>query len=306
MVDFASLPIPVVPYTPICRPGPGIAISTLSDLRERAPLGLLAAPHRLDFHQIMLVTTGQGTYAVDSACIPCSAGTLLWTRPNQVIQSFPGDMDGELLMFTEAFPLPMHASLGLLDDVLRPSHWQLSDTELAFFQQVLTLLQAELRRSDRGTGEQVLKHLLAVVLLRVDEACRLRHEEAAAPSGETDELFVRFRQELEGSYRSTRLVEDYAARLSCSTRALSRACRAAGTSAKDVIDARVALEARRLLLHTDLSIAAIARHLGFSEVTNFGKFFVRRVNMTPGAFRRDGRTRHQPESRDSGERFTSP
>ena len=82
--------------------------------------------------------------------------------------------------------------------------------------------------------------------------------------------------------------------LRCSTRALSRACRAVtGTSTKDVIDARVALEARRLLVHTDLPINAIARQLGFSEVTNFGKFFVRRVNMTPGAFRRKSKKGHQ-------------
>lgn len=56
-----------------------------------------------------------------------------------------------------------------------------------------------------------------------------------------------------------------------------------------MIDSRVALEARRLLGHTDLPIGAIARRLGFSEVTNFGKFFTRRVNMTPGAFRREAR-----------------
>lgn len=297
MVDFASLPIPVVPYTPICRPGLGIAMSTLRDLRRRAPTELLAAPHRLEFHQITLVTKGRGKYSVDSACIPCSAGTLLWTRPNQVIQTFPDDMEGELLMFTEAFPLPMHAGLGLLDDVLRPSHWQLSDIELPLLQRGLTLLQEEFARPDRGLDEQVLKHLLAVVLIRIDEVCRLRHDEVhtGAPSGEAGELFVRFRRELDDAYRSTRLVEDYATRLNCSTRALSRACRAvAGTSAKDVIDARVALEARRLLVHTDLPLAAIARHLGFSEVTNFGKFFVRRVNTAPGAFRRDARALDQP------------
>lgn len=307
MVDFSSLPIPVVPYTPICRPGLGIAMSTLRDVRARAPLSLLTAPHRLEFHQIMLVTKGHGRYSVDSTCIPCSAGTLLWTRPNQVIQTFPDDMEAEILMFTESFPLPMHAGLGLLDDVLRPWQWQLTDAELPLFQQVLTHLQEEFERPDRGMGEQVLKHLLAVVLLRVDEVCRVRHDDAhdGAPSGEAGELFVRFRQELEVAYRSTRLVEDYATRLNCSTRALSRACRAiAGTSAKDVIDARVALEARRLLVHTDLPIAAIARHLGFSEVTNFGKFFGRRVNMAPGAFRRDARSRSQPESLDSGGHFT--
>ena len=35
-----------------------------------------------------------------------------------------------------------------------------------------------------------------------------------------------------------------------------------------------------------LPIGAVARQLGFTEVTNFTKFFIRRVKMTPGAFRR--------------------
>jgi AraC-like DNA-binding protein len=85
----------------------------------------------------------------------------------------------------------------------------------------------------------------------------------------------------------------YAVRLGYSARTLTRACRAAtGRSAKELIDARVALEAQRLLAHTDLPVAAIGRSLGFSEPTNFGKFFAREVGETPGAFR-SRQTPHQ-------------
>jgi AraC-like DNA-binding protein len=69
-------------------------------------------------------------------------------------------------------------------------------------------------------------------------------------------------------------------------RTLTRACQAAtGQPVKHVIDERVALEARRLLAHTDEPVAAIARRLGFSEPTNFGKFFTRHTGTTPGEFR---------------------
>lgn len=291
MVDFASLPIPVVPYRPVCRPGLGIALVSLSQLLGFTPKRFLATPHRLEFHQIMLVREGRGTYCVDSAPVECRAGTLLWTRPNQVVRSLPeASMEADIIMFTQAFPLQMGAHVGMLDDVLRPSHWQLHDSELAAFQRVLALLREEFERPDKGLGEDLLKHLLAVVLLHIHQMCRERHSEPSPVTGDNGELFLRFRRELDRSYHATRLVEDYAAALSCSTRALARACReVAGTSTKNVIDARVALEARRLLAHTDLPIGAIARQLGFSEVTNFGKFFIRRVNTTPGAFRRDSK-----------------
>lgn len=297
MVDFASLPIPVIPYTPVGRPGLGIAMTTVRELYAKAPAELPVRPHRLDFHQVVLFTAESGTYGVDSTRFPCGPGTLLWTRPNQVVQAFPAaGADGDIIMFTEAFPLQMDPRMGLLDDVLRPSRWVLTEQELPAFQRVLSLLQEEFERPDRGFGEELLKHLLAVVLLHVDQVCRHRHSdgEDGAPSGEAGELFVRFRRELDRSYGATRLVEDYADALNCSPRALARACRAfAGTSTKDLIDARVALEARRLLVHTDLPISAIARQLGFSEVTNFGKFFTRRVDMTPGSFRREAKARGQ-------------
>ena len=46
------------------------------------------------------------------------------------------------------------------------------------------------------------------------------------------------------------------------------------------------LEAKRLLAYTDLAASAVGRRLGFSEPTNFGKFFLGRTGLTPAAFRR--------------------
>lgn len=300
MVDFASLPIPVLPYFPGChRPQIGMAVTTLRWMRERIPLATLATPHRPGFHQIILVTEGSGRFWVDSTPFDCRPGCLLWTRPNQVVQTSPGpDMDADMVVFTEEFPLRLNAHMGMLDDVLRPSHWRLSATELADVSRVLTLLQDEFDKPDLALGEDILKHLLAVLLLHIDQMCRTHHEDT---SDHVDlrnghgELFLRFRRHLEDSFRETRKVEDYAALLGCSARALARACQAvAGASTKDLIDARVALEARRLLVHTDLPVGTIADQLGFSEVTNFTKFFIRRVSTTPGAFRREHKGRdHQ-------------
>ncbi|MDN3029081.1 AraC family transcriptional regulator [Streptomyces sp. S.PB5] len=296
MVDFDSLPIPVVPYAPVCRPGSGITVTSFQELLSSVPREFLASPHRLEFHQLLLVTQGTGTFSLDSTRFECRPGSLLWIRPNQVVQAAPQhDLAGELIMFTEAFPPRMSARFGMLDDVLRPSHWRLGESELADLGRILSLLREEFRRPERGWGEDVLKHLLAVLLLSIDQICRSNREHGTplVPVGDNvwGELFVRFRKELERSYRVSRQVEDYAAALNCTTRALSRACRAvAGTTAKNIIDARVALEARRLLMHTRLPIGAVARQLGFTEVTNFTKFFIRRVNMTPGAFRRSSGT----------------
>ena len=115
----------------------------------------------------------------------------------------------------------------------------------------------------------------------------------ARPGSEAERAtFIRLRDEVERTYMRTRRVEDYAARIGCSVRTLTRACLAAtGRSAKQVIDDRVALEAMRLLAATDDPITLIGRRLGFTEPTNFGRFFTRETGWSPGAFRSHGHQR---------------
>ena len=60
----------------------------------------------------------------------------------------------------------------------------------------------------------------------------------------------------------------------------------AGVKAKAYIDARINLDAKRLLAQTAMPIARIGDQIGFDEATNFVKFFKREVGCAPGAFRR--------------------
>ena len=59
-------------------------------------------------------------------------------------------------------------------------------------------------------------------------------------------------------------------------------------SAKALIDQRIALEAKRMRHHSQSSIAQIGHQIGlqigFTEPTNFVKFFRRIVATTPQAF----------------------
>lgn len=55
--------------------------------------------------------------------------------------------------------------------------------------------------------------------------------------------------------------------------------------AKPHIDARVLLEAKRLLAHTTLRSAAIGALVGYSHSTACNAFFGQRTAMTVGGFR---------------------
>lgn len=109
---------------------------------------------------------------------------------------------------------------------------------------------------------------------------------------------------IERDFAGSHRVNDFAAALGYSVRSLSRATKAAtGSSAKQYLDARILLEARRLLVHTDATSAEISRRLGFHDPSDFTKFFRKRDGGTPLRFRgvARGRAPGPISARTSGE-----
>ncbi|MCC3773296.1 helix-turn-helix transcriptional regulator [Streptomyces sp. UNOB3_S3] len=282
----------------------GIEVLTFDALKQRLKGSVARRPSRLDFHQVMLVRGGEGTAMVDFVTHPCARGTLLHLRPGQVqrLPSGPNghlaDLDAILLLFTADFPPPLPATHEVLDGLGGPVARHLPPDEFDAFNRAVTEMDTEYRAlRDEQTSDAaapadtnaeltraLLRQLLGALLIRMARLAHPTGHPALATPG--TEIYLAFRRELEHSFATTRSVEDYAARLGCSPRTLTRACLAAtGRSAKQLTDARVALQAQRLLAHTDLPVATIGRTLGFTEATNFGKFFARETGRPPGDFR---------------------
>lgn len=213
-----------------------------------------------------------------------SASTL-GVEPGQV-QSFvrPGTTNGTHLLFTPAFPPHTSSADRWAKEWYGPGCWQLgARPEYAALSTLLGQLRAEYGRPRQAVSAEILQLLLATVLLQIHRLPRPGNGGDPQAGGE---VYTRFRAELERSYATTRRAADYAHRLGYTVKTLTRACTAAtGRPVKHVIDARVALEAQRLLAHTDEPVATVARRLGFAEPTNFGKFFTRHTGTTPGTFR---------------------
>ncbi|MGW2641708.1 AraC family transcriptional regulator [Streptomyces sp. NPDC001348] len=241
--------------------------------------------HRIDFHTPSLITEGNGEHAVDFVTYSCRPGTLLWVRPGQVQRYVrPGSTNGLHLLFTPSFLPLCNTADRLLNEWRGPVCRQLgTSSDYAVLATLVNQIRAEYNRCDQSVSPEMLRHLLAAVLLHID---RLSCTDEGGKAQAGGEVYARFRAELERSCATTRRAADYADRLGHTVRTLSRACMAAtGQPVKPVIDERVALEARRLLAHTHEPVSTIARHLGFPESTNFGKFFTRHTGTAPGAFR---------------------
>jgi AraC family transcriptional activator of pobA len=113
------------------------------------------------------------------------------------------------------------------------------------------------------------------------------HDSGEIRTGHDAERLRRFRHLIEAHYLQHWPVEHYARRLSLSETSLNRLCRRlAGGTAFDLIQQRLALEARRRLVYAASSVSGIAGELGFKDPAYFSRFFRRNSGVSPVEFRR--------------------
>lgn len=278
------------------QPRLDVEVFAFADLIQRLPGPQFARPHRLDFHQLTLVTAGEGHAMIDFVEYVCRPGTLLHTRPGQVQRlptaaddRRPADLAATVVLFTAAFPDTLPLAAEVINDPFGVAAYHLQAAELDTFTRAIVELGVEYdaqRTEPDEVAVALLRQLLGTLLLRLSRLTGPR--DIAVPRAK--ETFRRFTHELERSFAVVHVAQAYADRLGYSARTLNRACRqASGRTAKQLVDDRVALEAKRLLVHTDLPIAVISGRLGFTEPTNFAKFFTRNTSHTPTAFRAEMR-----------------
>ncbi len=78
----------------------------------------------------------------------------------------------------------------------------------------------------------------------------------------------------------------YAEKMNITTKHLNRICKTTlDKTATALIYERILLEAKRLLVHADLSINEIADRLGYLDNSHFANFFKKNTTMTASEFR---------------------
>ncbi|GAA2902046.1 hypothetical protein GCM10010524_37370 [Streptomyces mexicanus] len=280
-----------VPFRPSPGGPPGVEVWDFPRLAERASRhGVdLYRPLRAEFHHLITVRSGALRTWLDGAEHVLRPGAWLWIRPGQVYRFRDGvdRAEGTVLLFTPGFLDAATLSAAGFDPP-HPDHPLVParPEDAAALRSTLGLLEDAYRRIGAlplDAHVTLVRHLLAALVLRLGHLAERGHTRREASGNDT---FHRFHRAVERDFASARRVEDYAAALGYSARTLTRACLAAtGRTAKQYLDDRVALEAKRLLVHTDLAPVQIADRLGFTSATVFTKFFRRCTGETPTAFR---------------------
>lgn len=248
---------------------------------------MLTVPHRADFYHIVWFKNGEQTHLIDFEPVEADLDTVIFLSKHKVHRfDEKTDLNGIAILFTDDFFCKteeqtryLHSTM-LFNDPLSISKIKMhADAET-----VIELMQKELQKVDTFQPD-LLRNLLHNFLLLSE---RQRKEQGfTEPKKNADLDFVLlFKDVLEKNYTNLKQVSCYAGEIHVTEKRLNQATsKILGKSPKQVIDERVMLEARRMLIYTNENVKEIGYKLGFEEPTNFIKYFKKHSAQTPVEFR---------------------
>ena len=237
---------------------------------------------------LQFITAGSGAHSVDFTRHPLTKGDVLQVRPGQV-HAFDSHSNHEALILVFRPETVTTESIGRLSvHLTAPFHLDCSEFEL-----LLQLLEMMIKLEDKPEHQRLVSvppALLQAVISGLDDSYAHRNNDLQSPSHHRAlDLVFRFEHLLQQQSKR-HSISDFCSALHVTQKTLGRAChRIRGMSPKKLIDHHFTLEAKRKLILSDDTIEEIAFSLGFSEATNFVKFFKRIAEKTPEAFRSEQR-----------------
>lgn len=164
----------------------------------------------------------------------------------------------------------------------------LTEDQFAVILEIMTKMQKlYLSQSESNLYKNAkVFHYFNLLALEMMEMHRSRANQADLKTNRKKELVHEFLSLLSIHVRKNRNVQFYADKMFITSGHLSKLLKeATGNTSREIIEEAVVMEARNLLMETSHSLAEIAEMLNFSDQSFFGKFFKKKMKITPKSFR---------------------
>lgn len=251
----------------------------------------LQVVHKHSFYHLVYFTQGGGEHLVDFKTFKVQKGMIYFMRPGQVHNwHFKGAVDGYIINFSSTFFDSLSINSNISD--------QFSFFDGNLLNQIIYLRKAT-QKNVEAVFETIIREqkenkpsaqlMIAGLLMQLFVLVQREIEDTAPPETMIHQqapVIRKFQQLVELHFREMKLPNEYASLLYVTPHYLNAQCKTfLHTPAGEVIRNRIVLEAKRLLVNAELSIAAIALELNFADTSYFVKFFKKYTGATPDAFR---------------------
>jgi AraC-like DNA-binding protein len=249
-------------------------------------------PHYLTYYDITLLTGGKGNFCIDQYQYDIQPGTVLFSSPGQVrhwnIESLP---KGYVLIFEEEFLMHFLNDLQFISDLKyfnnrsNPPQIHLSAADLQYLIQIMKNIEQEVSTFNRY-DQYILQALLYQILVWLNRKYSALH---LTTNTENNNRYISlFSKLVNQNFNEQHSVSFYAEKLNITAGHLNDLSKLhLGTNAKQFIQNRIMLQAKRMLLYTNLQVEEIALQLSFENTTYFIRKFKNETGLTPLAFRKN-------------------
>lgn len=261
-------------------------------LIEKRGQGLIAGdPVKLDTVIAIICLTGKISGSLNLIPFEAEAPGLFIALPGQIIHSdhFSNDFHGLGIVmskdFWNGFDIDLSLEFPVSRSILENPWIRLSTEEMETMTDYFRLMQKTIRKQENINRSEAVRYLTMAFF----HGFGYQYHKISEDSQKTtlDVLSERFLLLVRENYRDYREVKFYAGKLSLTPKYLSWALKQhSGKTAAEWIENHIILEARALLRSTSLSIGQISDELNFPSQSFFGKYFKRRVGISPSEYRK--------------------
>lgn len=241
------------------------------------------------YYKIIWVKEKEHSIIVDGYTINLMPDQILFCTPRNVLRILKESGIIAVLFNREFYCIGDHDYEVSCNGVLffgssAPPVINLSAIEAENFDMMFSIFKEEFELKDRIQGE-MLQVMLKRLLIK---STRLLKDKKLIPNMPKAQFYLirKFHILVERHFKTKHKVSEYAKKLYKSPKTLSNLFNKAGyPTPLNIINERIILEARRLLLFSDLNAEEIAYELGYKEGAHFSKFFKSHVGIPPIKFR---------------------
>jgi AraC-like DNA-binding protein/mannose-6-phosphate isomerase-like protein (cupin superfamily) len=246
-------------------------------------------PSRSPAHTFLYITEGEAIMSVGTATYKVKKDECLFVPAGTVFSfSSPDVNKGFLLHFHNDLLIGKLVKKDLLSDyeflqVWGHPHIKLGKATSACVLHICKRLYTEYQSHGLAHTELVHAYLLALLA----ELCRVHQPNVAEKRVSAQSITNKFKALVFADCANLRRVSDYAERLHISPNHLNKSVKAiTGKSPTRWIDEATVLEAKVLLVQSDLSISEIAATVGLADASYFSRLFKKYEGTTPLGFRK--------------------
>jgi AraC family transcriptional activator of pobA len=248
-------------------------------------------PHRHTYYEILFIEEGQGFHEIDFHSYPIQGTGIHFVKPGQVhLLTFASPCQGFIVAFSEDFYTFYNPTSHALSHFpffqtnKRQPVIRLNRTERHYFHNILENMVEDHLSDD--TEHNMLGQYLGLFL----QKCAIINQKVvptmASNNATIPEMVGRFQELVEKNFREMHEVQQYATVLNVSPDYLSKIVkRFLGVQTQEYILDKLLLEAKRLLVFTNLSSKEIAYHIHIDDPSYFGRIFKRKSGLTPNEYR---------------------